>query len=134
VPAPLARQVGGADDVQDDVGAPAVSERVNGGREVLVAVVDGKVSAELTAPGELAGRPCRAHHPGAENAAELDRRCTNSADAAMHEERLARRQPGIHHDVGVDGAGGLRKCSRVQQADAAGSGSNWPAGTATCSA
>src|SRR6266568_2788776 len=62
----VAGQVAGAHDVQDHVGARAAGGFEHGRDEILLAVVDGDVGAELAAAGQLLRRARGAGDPGPE--------------------------------------------------------------------
>ena len=73
-------------------------------------------------------------HPGAERGRELDRERADAAGAAVHQERFAGCRPAIMNtfDQTVHATSGSAAASRGRRRS--GTGSSWPAGTATRSA
>ena len=76
--------------VEDDVGAGAAGGRPDLLDEVLLAVVDEHLGAELAAGLELVGRPGRHRDPGPDLARQLDGHRADARRAAVDEQRLAR--------------------------------------------
>ena len=98
----VARDVVAADHVEDEVGALAAGRLLHRLDEVLVAVVDRPVGAELVAGRALFGACRRWRRPCAEGLGELDGGGADAAGAAVDQE--ASRRP--------SGRRGRRRCSR----------------------
>ena len=85
----IAVEVGRAHDVEDHVGASPAGCVADPLDEVLVAVGDGDLGAQLGAQVELVRDPGGDRHPAAERAGHLDRVRADAAGAAVDEEQLA---------------------------------------------
>ncbi len=118
--ADVAVDVVAADRVEHDVGAVPVGgleERLD---EVLLAVVDEDVRAQRPARLELR-RAARGHgHAGAEPGGQLDRHGADAARPAVHEQRLARSEPRVEHDVRPHCRDDLGQAGRLHEVEAIG--------------
>ena len=85
--------------------------------EVLVAVADGDVGAQLAAQVEFRGGSGGDRHRGAERVGHLDGVRADAAGAAVDEQCLARREVCCQDQVGPHRAGHLGQPGRVEQAD-----------------
>ena len=85
--------------------------------EVLLPVVDHVRRAQLAQPVVL-GRPGGGQHGRAEGRPELDGERADAAAAAVHQQRLARAEPGHLDHVRPDRAGHLGQRRGVDQVDA----------------
>ena len=102
-----------ADDVEDDVGGDALLLEHLG--EVLLAVVDDDVGAELTTERGLLLRADRDGHPGTEGLAELDRHGADAAAPTVGEERFAVLELAHHEHVRPHRACDFHQAGRLEQ-------------------
>lgn len=103
----VAVQVLGAHVVEDDVGTRTVGGLLDLGDEVLLAVVDQDVRAQLGAALQLLLAARGDGDGGADGLGQLDRHGADAAGAAVHEQRLAGTEVGDHEDVRPHRAGHL---------------------------
>ena len=82
----VARQVGAADHVQNDVDAPAPRRLVQNGHEVVRAVVDGALGPELDAGRALGRRPGGREDVRPEQLGELNGHRADAARSTVHEQ------------------------------------------------
>ena len=87
--------------------------------EILLAIVDHAVGTEHAADTAAFRRAVRGKDGGAEGFGELDRRCADSARAAMNEEGLAGGETGAEEDIAPDGEEGFRQAGGIAERDAA---------------
>ena len=131
----VAAEVGRAHVVEDDVGAVAVRGGAHLGDEVLLAVVDEDLGAELGAPGELLGGPGGDGDPRAERRRRAgwpscrcpdDPPCTSRTSPGWSPASMKTLDHTVHATSGSAAA--------LTRSTPAGTGISWPAGTATRSA
>src|SRR5574340_259022 len=115
----LARDVVPGDHVEYDIGNTPVRELLDDGREILVAVVDGALGAQLLAGAALLVAAGGGEHAMPEGVRHLDRGDADAAAASLHQQRLSRRQMRAVEHVAPDGEESLgqrRGLHRIQPA------------------
>ena len=103
----IARGVGAANDVQDEMDTLTVGEGADFLDEILADVVDGSGCAKLAAGGALLLGAGGGVDRGAERAGELDGRGADAAGAPVNENALRRLKGSGLKDVGPDREEGL---------------------------
>lgn len=118
----LAPDVVAGHHVEHHIHALATGDALHLLHEVLVAVVDRMVGAQLEAGSALVGTAAGGNHDGAGRLGQLDRRHADTAGAALHEQGLTRLQTAAVEHVAPDGEEGLGQRSRFDVAEALGHG------------
>ena len=114
----LPRDIVAAHHVEDRVDAAPAGELAAHGDEVLGAVVDRDIGAEVPAGGAFRLRPRGGQHLAAPCLGELDRGDADAAGTALDQERLARLQMHPVEHVGPHGAERLGQAAGIDQVHA----------------
>src|SRR5690606_42021057 len=85
----VARGIVAADHIENDIGARAIGHLAGAGDEILLAIIDRDIRAELHAGGAFLGAAGGDDDSGAERLGELDGGRTDARGAAMDEHRFA---------------------------------------------
>ena len=114
----LTRDVIAADHVEDRIDAAAVGEVLADLHEILRAIVDRDVGAEIEAGAAFLIGACGSQDLGTERLGELDRSDTDAARPALHQKHFARLQAHALEDIGPHRAEGLGQAAGIDETDA----------------
>src|SRR5438067_7044282 len=105
--------IGAADHVEDHVDPPALRRLLDDCCEILLAIIDRPLGAELDADGAFLRTAGGRENPRAKRTGELDRGRADAARPAMHEKTLAGREVAAIEHIAPYGEEGLGQPGRV---------------------